>query len=85
MATGNTDVNLSFEISLRLIGKILDKHAPLKKTKKKQTKRKNQTLSQKGNKTINKNKISYTNNLSNQKLTKPAQSNKWLLKSTETK
>ena len=80
MATGNTDVNLSFEISLRLIGKILDKHAPLKKTK-----RKNQTLSQKGNKTINKNKISYTNNLSNQKLTKPAQSNKWLLKSTETK
>ena len=55
MATGNTDFNLSFEISLRLIGKILDKHAPLKKTKKKQTKRKNQTLSQKGNKTINKN------------------------------
>ena len=55
MATGNTDVNLSFEISLRLIGKILDKYAPLKKTKKTKTKRKNQTLSQKGNKAINKN------------------------------
>ena len=26
LATGNTDVNLSFEIFLRLIGKIIDKH-----------------------------------------------------------
>ena len=32
LATGNTDVNLSFEIFLRLIGKILDKHGSLKKT-----------------------------------------------------
>ena len=31
LATGNTDVNLSFEIFLRLIGKIIDKHAPMKK------------------------------------------------------
>ena len=32
LATGNADVHLNFEIFLRLIGKILDKHAPLKKT-----------------------------------------------------
>ena len=48
MATGNTDVNLSFEISLRLIGKILDKYAPLKKTKKKKNKKKKSNLESKG-------------------------------------
>ena len=48
LATGNTDVNLSFEISLRLIGKILDKHAPLKKTKKKTNKKKKSNLESKG-------------------------------------
>ena len=32
LATANTDVNFSFEMFLRFIGKILDKHAPLKKT-----------------------------------------------------
>ena len=31
LATGNTNVNLNFEIFLRLIGKIIDKDAPLKK------------------------------------------------------
>ena len=40
LATGNTDVNLSFEAFLRLIGKILDKHAPLKKTSRKKQKEK---------------------------------------------
>ena len=55
LATGNADVHLNFEIFLRLIGKILDKHAPLKKTSRKKTKRKNQTLGHKGNKTINEN------------------------------
>ena len=44
LATGNTDFNLSFEVFLRLIGKILDKHAPLKKTSRKKIKIKNQTL-----------------------------------------
>ena len=40
LTTGNTDVNLSFEIFLRLIGKILDKHAPLKKKSRKKQKEK---------------------------------------------
>ena len=40
LATGNIDVNLSFEIFLRLIQKILDKHAPLKKTRRKKQKEK---------------------------------------------
>ena len=40
LATGNTDINLSFEIFLRLIGKIIDKHAPLKKTSRKKQKEK---------------------------------------------
>ena len=34
-ATGNADVHLIFEIFLRLIGKSLDKYAPLKKTSRK--------------------------------------------------
>ena len=40
LATGNTDVNLSFEIFLRLIEKTLDKHAPPKKTSRKKEKEK---------------------------------------------
>ena len=40
LAAGNTDINLSFEIFLRLIGKILDKHAPLKKKSRKKQKEK---------------------------------------------
>ena len=40
LATGNADINLSFEIFLRLIGKIIDKHAPLKKTSRKKKKKK---------------------------------------------
>ena len=40
LATGNTDVNLNFEIFLRLIEKTLDKHAPPKKTSRKKEKEK---------------------------------------------
>ena len=40
LATGNTDVHLNFEIFLWLIGKILGKHAPLKKTSGKRQKEK---------------------------------------------
>ena len=51
LATGNTDVNLSFEIFLRFIGKIIDKHAPLKKTSRK----KKSNLRSQREKTINEN------------------------------
>ena len=40
LATGNTDLNLSFEIFLRHIEKTLDKHAPPKKTSRKKEKEK---------------------------------------------
>ena len=40
LAAGNTDVNLNFEIFLRPIGKILDKHVPLKKASRKKQKEK---------------------------------------------
>ena len=46
LATGNTDVNLSFEIFLRLIGKILNKQAPMKKTSRKNKKKKSNLWSQ---------------------------------------
>ena len=39
LATRNTDVNLGFEIFLRLIEIILDKHAPLKKGSRKKDKK----------------------------------------------
>ena len=50
LATGNTDVNLSFEIFLRLIGKIIDKHRLSRKQVEKN--KKNQILGHKGNKTM---------------------------------
>ena len=77
LATGNADINLSFEIFLRLIGKIIDKHAPLKKTSRKK-KRKNRGIRQ----SIKIRDKLY--NLSNQKITKPAKLDKQLLKSTKT-
>ena len=55
LVKGNRDVNLRFEMFLRLLGKIIDKYAPLKKTSRRKTKRKNQTLDHKGNRTINEN------------------------------
>ena len=40
LAIGNTNVNLSFKIFLRLIGKIIVKHTSLKKTSRKKQKEK---------------------------------------------
>ena len=40
LATNNTDVNLGFEIFLRLFNNVLDRHAPFKQAKKQQKKEK---------------------------------------------
>ena len=84
LATGNTDVNLSFEIFLRLIGKILDKHAPLKKKSRKKQKEKIKPWVTRGIRHSMKIRHKLYN-LSNQNITKLAKSSKQLLKSTETK
>ena len=53
LATGNKDVNLNFEMFLKLIGKNFYKNVPLKKTS--GEKKKNQTLGHKGSKTFSEN------------------------------
>ena len=89
LATGNTDVNLSFEIFLRLIGNILNKHAPkhapLKKTSKKKQKEKIKPWVTWGIRHSMKIRDNLYKQFIKSKTTKHAKSNKQLLKSTETK
>ena len=84
LATGNTDVNLSFEIFLRLTEKILDKHTPLKKTCRKKQKEKIKPWVTRGIRHSMKIRHKLYN-LSSQNITKLVKSSKQLLKSTETK
>ena len=83
LATGNKDVNLNFEMFLKLIGKNFYKNVPLKKTS--GEKKKIKPWVTRVVRHSVKLEISYTNNLSNQEITKPAKSNQRLLKGTKIK
>ena len=48
LATENIDIDLSFKTFLRLFHRVLDKHAPLKKTTKREKKEKNKYWLTKG-------------------------------------